>query len=173
MNEYQALINELEDLVEEQQQLIEWHILDLQVGLIPQYQDIIQRLQNLSEPSQARSLREDEQPLVLEEPETSVSATFNDLPARFKVTIEDEDPIELSTAQDTFIEAITKLGIENVMKVDRGRRVVSTEPFAYPRCVQVDQFYININSGNARKKAVLERFAKALNVELNVEILTG
>lgn len=94
---------------------------------------------------------------------------------RLRVTMPDGQIIEHRRAKDTFVDAIVKLGLEEVMHVLP--KTVSKEPF-FPdnekraaSTVQHEEFYINTNNSTARKKRILEEIATKLNLQLNVEII--
>ena len=94
---------------------------------------------------------------------------------RLRVTMPDGQIIEHHRAKDTFVDAIVKLGLEEVMYVLS--KTVSKEPF-FPdnekrmaSTVQHGEFYIDTNSSTARKKRILEEIATKLNVQLDVVII--
>lgn len=94
---------------------------------------------------------------------------------RLRVTMPDGQIIEHRRAKDTFVDAIVKLGLEEVMHVLP--KTVSREPF-FPdnekrmaSTVHHGEFYIDTNNSTSRKKRILEEIATKLNVQLNVDII--
>lgn len=91
---------------------------------------------------------------------------------RLQVTFPNQPEIDHNHAKDTFVEALEKLGLENVMRIRP--KIVSKEPF-YPdredRSVQRGEFYINVHSNSSYKKSCLESVAEQLGEELKVELI--
>ena len=88
--------------------------------------------------------------------------------SRFVVTMPDGERINRRVATDTFVEAIEKLGLEQVEKVEP--KHISTSN-TYRNSKKRGQYFINTHLSNRQKKNILENIAEALDVHLKVKIV--
>ena len=96
-------------------------------------------------------------------------------PRRFIVIMPNDETIESTTSQDTFVEALLKLiemlGEERVISADKNNSCISTVPLregVRPR--SYSKYFISTNHGTSAKKRLLDRIASNLGVRLKVEI---
>jgi hypothetical protein len=96
-------------------------------------------------------------------------------PRRFIVIMPNDETIESTTSQDTFVEALLKLiemlGEERVISADKNNSCISTVPLregVRPR--SYGKYFISTNHGTSAKKRLLDRIASNLGVRLKVEI---
>ena len=92
-------------------------------------------------------------------------------PKRLAVTMLDGEIIRCHKAMDTFREVIFKLGPEKVLRVDKERMLISTEPIPKRRTVPYRGYHITGNHGTPVKRDLLERIAERLRVRLRIEIV--
>ena len=92
-------------------------------------------------------------------------------PKRLAVTMPDGEVIRHHKAMDTFREVIFKLGAEQVLREDRERMLISTEPIRKRRTVPYRGYHVTGNHGTPVKRDLLERIAERLRVRLRVEII--
>ncbi|RKU24570.1 hypothetical protein C6497_17255 [Candidatus Poribacteria bacterium] len=91
---------------------------------------------------------------------------------RLIVTMPNGKVINHYYAKDTFVEALEKLGLDEVNGIRS--QTVSTEPFKnLPNSKYTirDGFYINLNNGTPEKKRILGIIAKDLGIQLKIEIV--
>ena len=96
-------------------------------------------------------------------------------PRGFTVIMPNDERIESTTSQNTFVEALLKLiemlGEERVISADKNRSCISTAPLregVRPR--SYGKYFISTNHGTSAKKRLLDRIASNLGVRLKVEI---
>ncbi len=93
---------------------------------------------------------------------------------RLKVTMSDGEVIEHGNGLNTFIEVIEKLGIERVKDLGLIRNTIplisiSKDPKRAQR--QLGQYYIATRMSTRSKKRMLDRIAKELEINLEVEVV--
>jgi hypothetical protein len=93
---------------------------------------------------------------------------------RLRVTLCDGEVIERKNGLDTFIEVIEKLGIERVKDLNLIRNTIplisaSKDPEREQR--QLGQYYIVSHITTKDKKRTLDRIAKELEIDLEVELV--
>ena len=97
-------------------------------------------------------------------------------PRGFIVIMPNDERIESTTSQDTFVETFLKLiellGEEKVISADITGSCISTIPLqegVRPR--SYGKYFISTNHGTTAKKRLLDRIAERLGVRLKVEII--
>ncbi len=93
---------------------------------------------------------------------------------RLRVTLSDGEVIERNNGLTTFIEVIEKLGIERVKDLNLIRNtipLISTSKDPTHEQHQIGEFYIVKRMSTKNKKRILDRIAKELKVDLEVELV--
>jgi negative regulator of replication initiation len=95
-------------------------------------------------------------------------------PTRLVVTMPDGKKIDHNTAAATFAEVIEKLGTEQVKSLEHKVNkipLISTSKHSKYKQRKSGQYYIITHSGTKAKKALLEKIASDLDIQLKVEIV--
>ncbi len=104
--------------------------------------------------------------------EPTATSTGRKPPTRLVVTLEDGERIDRRAATDTFVEAVEKLGIEQVRSLGHnvGRFSLISTSQSHEKQRKSGRYYIMIhNTTTAEKKRLLETIASELGVKLKVE----
>ena len=88
---------------------------------------------------------------------------------RLVVTMPSGEVIQHHNAMATFREVIFKLDPESVLRFDKERMLISTEPIPKRRTNPYRGYHITANHGAPVKKDLLERIAERLGVQLIVK----
>ena len=138
------------------------------VGHEPTEEQVVTFLKNLSVTSvKPTSVTK----IVQEKPEQdNKKLTFK----RLRVTLSDEEVIEHKSGLNTFIEVIEKLGIERVKDLNLIRNtipLISTSKDPKHAQHQIGEYYIVKRMSTRNKKLILDRIAKELDIDLEVELV--
>jgi hypothetical protein len=96
------------------------------------------------------------------------------LPERLVVTMPDGERIDHNVGAATFAEVIEKLGTEQVKSLEHKVNkipLISTSKHSKYKQRKSGQYYIITHSGTKAKKALLEKIASDLDIQLKVEIV--
>ncbi len=138
------------------------------VGHEPTEEQIVSFLKNLSVPS----VKPTSVPKIVHEKPKQDKKKFT--LKRLRVTMDDGEVIERKNGLTTFIEVIEKLGIERVKNLNLIRNtipLISTSKDPTHAQHQLGEYYIVKRMSTKNKKRILDRIAKELQIDLEVEIV--
>ena len=138
------------------------------VGHEPAKEQVVSFLKNLPVPS----VKPTSVPKVVPERPRQDEKKFT--LKRLRVTMDDGEVIERKNGLTTFIEVIDKLGVERVKDLNLIRNtipLISTSKDPTHAQHQLGEYYIVKHMSTKNKKRILDRIAKELQIDLEVEIV--